>query len=85
MVGNYSFQELTKQNSHFSRQNSFRISCPVELITDLGTENGLAAAMQSFFRDNPEAHRYVSSQGIRELRAGGHIIQKLIAYGRGFF
>ena len=56
--------------------------CPVELITDLGTENGLAAAMQSFFRDNPEAHRYVSSQGIRELRAGGHIIPKIITYGR---
>ena len=44
-----------------------------------------AAAMQSFFRDNPEAHRYVSSQGIRELRAGGHIIQKIIANGRGIF
>ena len=50
-----------KQNSHFLRQNSFTIGCPVELITDLGTENGLAAAMQSFFRDNPEARRYVSS------------------------
>ena len=41
--------------------------------------------MQSLFRDNPEARRYVSSQGIRELRAGGHIIQKIIAYGRGIF
>ena len=61
-----------KQNSHFLRQNSFTIGCPVELITDLDTENGLAAAMQSFFRYNPEAHRYVFSQGIRELRAGGH-------------
>lgn len=35
--------------------------CPVELVSDLGTENGLAAAIQSFFRDNPDAHRYVSS------------------------
>lgn len=35
--------------------------CPIELITDLGTENSLVAALQSFFRDNPEAHRYVSS------------------------
>ena len=61
-----------KQNSYFLRQNSFTIGCPVELITDLDTENGLAAAMQSFFRYNPEAHRYVFSQGIRELRAGGH-------------
>eukprot|EP00794_Sanderia_malayensis_P011574 gene11574-12767_t len=35
--------------------------CPVELVTDLGTENGIAAAIQSFFRDNPDAHRYVPS------------------------
>ncbi|KAK2549202.1 hypothetical protein P5673_030424 [Acropora cervicornis] len=35
--------------------------CPIELITDLGTENGLAAALQSFFRDNPEAYRFVAS------------------------
>lgn len=31
------------------------------LITDLGTENGLAASIQKFFRDNPDAHRYVAS------------------------
>lgn len=36
--------------------------CPVEVITDLGTENGLLAGMQSFFRDNADAHRYVTSQ-----------------------
>ena len=35
--------------------------CPVELVSDLGTENGIAAAMQCFFRDNTDAHRYVSS------------------------
>ena len=35
--------------------------CPVQLITDLGTENGLAASMQCYFLDNPDAHRYVSS------------------------
>lgn len=35
--------------------------CPVELVTDLGTENGLAASIQSYFRDNPDAHRYVAS------------------------
>lgn len=35
--------------------------CPVELVTDLGTENVIVAAMQSFFRDNPDAHRYVPS------------------------
>ena len=35
--------------------------CPIQLITDLGTENGLAASIQCYFRDNPDAHRYVSS------------------------
>ncbi|KAK2549241.1 hypothetical protein P5673_030349, partial [Acropora cervicornis] len=35
--------------------------CPVQLITDLGTENGLSAALQSFFRENSQAHRYVAS------------------------
>ena len=35
--------------------------CPLQLITDLGTENGLVAAIQSYFRDNADAHRYVSS------------------------
>ena len=35
--------------------------CLVQLITDLGTENGLAASMQCYFHDNPDAHRYVSS------------------------
>ena len=35
--------------------------CPVELITDLGTENGVAASLQAYFRDNPDAHRYVAS------------------------
>ena len=34
---------------------------PVELITDLGSENGLTAAMQCYFRNNADAHRYVSS------------------------
>jgi len=35
--------------------------CPVGLITDLGTQNGLAASIQCYFHDNPDAHRYVSS------------------------
>ena len=39
------------------RQNG----CPVELITDLGTENTDAAAMQSYFRNRLDAHRYVPS------------------------
>ena len=35
--------------------------CPVEVVTDLGTENGLLASIQSYFRQNPDAHRYVPS------------------------
>lgn len=47
--------------SYYVQAVSEQGSCPVELITDLGTENGLAASIQTFFRDNPDAHRYVSS------------------------
>ena len=35
--------------------------CPIEVVTDLGTENGLLASIQSYFRNNPDAHRYVPS------------------------
>ena len=35
--------------------------CPVEVVTDLGTENSLLASIQSYFRENPDAHRYVPS------------------------
>ena len=35
--------------------------CSRKLITDLGTENGLAASMQCYFHDDPDAHSYVSS------------------------
>lgn len=35
--------------------------CPKHLVTDLGTENGLAAAIQCYFRQNINAHRYVPS------------------------
>ena len=35
--------------------------CPKEMVTDLGTENGKMAAMQSFFSNNENAHRYVGS------------------------
>ena len=35
--------------------------CPMQLITDLGTENGLAALIQCYFKDDADAHRYVAS------------------------
>ena len=40
---------------------------PVKIITDLGTENPLAAAIQSFFRQDTDAYQYLPSprnQGI---------------------
>ena len=34
---------------------------PVKIITDLGTENALAAAIHNFFREDIDAHQYVPS------------------------
>ena len=41
--------------------------CPVELITDLGTENGLEASIPAYFMNDPDAHRYVSSPGNQQI------------------
>ena len=35
--------------------------CPIKLITDLGTENLLAAALQAYFRQDVNAHHCVPS------------------------
>ena len=35
--------------------------CPIQVVTDLGTQNGLLASIQSYFRNNPDVHRYVLS------------------------
>ncbi|CAB4016136.1 Hypothetical predicted protein [Paramuricea clavata] len=43
--------------------------CPVEMVTDLGTENGLVAATQCYFRDNHDAHRYVPSPRNQRIEA----------------
>ena len=71
---------VLKSDMHFSLfgQNDVQIGhctplirtlggCPIEMVTDLGTENGKLAAMQSFLSNNENAHRYVGSprnQGI---------------------
>lgn len=47
--------------TYFSKTVKELEGCPVRLITDLGTENGLAASMQCYFQDNSDAHRHVSS------------------------
>lgn len=43
--------------------------CPVDLVTDLGTENGTMAAIQSFLRDDPNSHRYVPSPRNQRIEA----------------
>jgi hypothetical protein len=43
--------------------------CPVEMVTDLGTENGLVASTQCYFRDNHDAHRYVPSPRNQRIEA----------------
>ena len=43
--------------------------CPVELITDLGTENGLSASIHAYFMNAPDAHRYVSSPRNQRIEA----------------
>ena len=35
--------------------------CPIKLVTDLGAENVLAAAMQTFFRQDIDGHQYIPS------------------------
>ena len=60
--------------------------CPVELVTDLGTENGLAASLQCFFRDNPDAHRYVPSPRNQRIEAWwSQLCKQRTSWWRTFF
>ena len=60
--------------------------CPVELVTDLGTENAIVAAIQSYFRDSPDAHRYVPSPRNRRIESWWSILSKTrFIWWRNFF
>ena len=60
--------------------------CPVELVTDLGTENAIVAAMQSYFRDNPDAHRYVPSPRNQRIESWWSYLSKTrLIWWRNFF
>lgn len=60
--------------------------CPVELITDLGTENAIVAAIQAYFRDDPDAHRYVPSTRNQRIEAWWSILSKTrFLWWRHFF
>ncbi|XP_028412582.1 uncharacterized protein LOC114535477 [Dendronephthya gigantea] len=57
--------------------------CPLQLVTDCGTENGIAASMQCFFRsrDNDElagerSHRYCSSPSNQRIEAWWSFLRK---------
>lgn len=72
--------------SYFVSTVSEQGGCPVELITDLGTENGLAASIQGFFRDNPDAHRYVSSPRNQRIESWWSFFSKShSSWWRNFF
>ena len=43
--------------------------CPIDLITDLGTENVIIAAAPAFFRDDGDNHRYVPSPRNQRIEA----------------
>ena len=47
--------------AHFLDAVGEYCGCPVDLVTDLGTENGIIAAIQSFSSNDPDSHRYVPS------------------------
>jgi len=59
---------VSRTNSNPNRIATFYLNairefegCPVYLITDLGTENGIIAGIHSFYRDDSTCHRYVPS------------------------
>ena len=58
--------------------------CPVRLLTDRGTENGLIAAMQCYLRANgqdefagPKAHQYLSSPSNQRIECYWSSLRKL--------
>ena len=50
--------------------------CPIDLVTDLGTENGLMAGIHSFFRNDPDSHRYVPSPRNQRIEGWWSFIRK---------
>ena len=66
--------EVTRSNNSPDNTATYFLStvkelkgCPRQLITDLGTESGLAALMQSYFHDDADAHSYISSSRNRRI------------------
>eukprot|EP00794_Sanderia_malayensis_P014588 gene14588-16093_t len=55
--------------------------CPVGLVTDLGTENVIAASIQSFFQGNPDAPGTSHLPGIKGSKDGGRIFPEATLSG----
>ena len=55
--------------------------CPIDLITDLGTENGIIAAAQAFFRDDADSHRHVPSPRNQRNEAWWGYLESLVQHG----
>ena len=84
---------VTRSNNSPNNIASFYIStvqtyggCPVELVNDLGTENGLAASMQCFFQNNTDAHRYVPSPRNQRIESWwSHFSKSRSSWWREYF
>jgi hypothetical protein len=50
--------------------------CPIDLVTDLGTENGIMAGIHSFFRNDPNSHRYVPSPRNQRIEGWWSFLRK---------
>ena len=50
--------------------------CPVDLITDLGIENGMIAGIQAFFRDDADSPHYVPSPRNQRIECWWSFLRK---------
>jgi len=57
----------------------------VELVTGLGAENGLAASMQCFLRENNDAHGYVPSPRNQRIEGWWSFFVRIRYYGGEVF
>ena len=53
--------------------------CPVNVITDLCTENGVMAGIQACFREDSSSHRYISSLQNQRIEAWWSILRKTMS------
>lgn len=55
--------------------------CPVEVVTDFGTENSLLASIQSYIRETPMLIGMSLHHGINVLKDGGPFFPKTGQHG----